>query len=323
MPSFLKHLIFSVIFLLTAITAPAGFAGDFSAQKANFSVSVGKTENPYRIMSFFVMPEEIVNFNISAGQTDQSMFSIRSSQGPLESVKKNQWRWHAPKKPGLYTFEISGVQKDARMQLNIFVMVPRKHQPGDYLNGYRIGTYPRILLNGLAIYQPPAGFIEVTEDNAGTLLSPHFRLKQFLCRQNGGYPKYIVLKESLLLKLELILSEVNARGYPCDTFHIMSGYRTPYYNKAIGNVKYSRHIYGGAADIFIDEHPRDNMMDDLNGDGKIDFKDAAVVYELIDRLYGKPFYQGFAGGLARYKKTENHGPFVHVDVRGRRTRWGD
>jgi hypothetical protein len=28
------------------------------------------------------------------------------------------------------------------------------------------------------------------------------------------------------------------------------------------------------------------------------------------------------GGLARYRETGSHGPFVHVDVRGIFTRWG-
>ncbi|MGD9237221.1 MAG: D-Ala-D-Ala carboxypeptidase family metallohydrolase [Desulfobacterales bacterium] len=121
----------------------------------------------------------------------------------------------------------------------------------------------------------------------------------------------------------MILEKVNAKGYRCDTFHVMSGYRTPYYNEAIGNVPYSRHIYGGAVDIFIDENPQDNMMDDLNRDGTIDYRDAAVIYRIIDALYGKKFYDPFLGGLARYKKTGNHGPFVHVDVRGQRARWGD
>ena len=174
-----------------------------------------------------------------------------------------------------------------------------------------------------ALQEPPPGFVEVTPDNEDTLVSPHFKLKQFLCNQNGGYHKYLVLKEKLLLKLELILEKVNAKGYRCNTFHVMSGYRTPYYNEAIGNVKHSRHIYGGAADIFIDENPQDNMMDDLNRDGNIDYRDAAVIYRIIDELYGKEFYDPFLGGLARYKKTGNHGPFVHVDVRGRRARWGD
>ena len=78
--------------------------------------------------------------------------------------------------------------------------------------------------------------------------------------------------------MELILQRLNAKGYRCDSFHVMSGYRTPYYNKAIGNVKYSRHIYGGAADIFIDE------------------------------LYGKSYYIKFVGGLARYKKPSTMTP---------------
>ena len=90
-----------------------------------------------------------------------------------------------------------------------------------------------------------------------------------------------------------------------------------------GNVKYSRHVYGGAADFFIDENSKDDMMDDLNRDGKIDFKDAAIIYEIIDELYGKKFYARLTGGLARYKKTSYHGPFVHVDVRGFRARWSD
>jgi uncharacterized protein YcbK (DUF882 family) len=102
----------------------------------------------------------------------------------------------------------------------------------------------------------------------------------------------------------------------------MSGYRTPYYNELIGNVKRSRHLLGGAADIFIDESPKDGMMDDLNKDGKIDWRDAHILYEIIDDMYGKKFYEPFVGGLARYEKTACHGPFVHVDVRGNRARWG-
>ena len=309
--------------LLSVFAPLSGFAGEFSAQKADFSVHVQNIEIPYKIMSIFVMPEEIVKLHIPADHTKSPLYSIRSSHGQIKPVKKNQWHWQAPGLPGLYSLKVSRGQKTESMLLNIFVMVPRKHQQGEYLNGYRIGNYPHVLFKGLPNYKPPRGFVEVTAANAETLISPHFKLKQFVCKQNGEYPKYLVVKENLLLKLELILSEVNARGYRCDTFHVMSGYRTPYYNKAIGNVKYSRHIYGGAADIFIDENPKDEIMDDLNRDGKIDYKDAAVIHEIIDELYGKPFYLKFAGGLARYKKTVNHGPFVHIDVRGRRARWGD
>jgi hypothetical protein len=86
-------------------------------------------------------------------------------------------------------------------------------------------------------------------------------------------------------------------------------------------VQYSRHVYGDAADIFVDEDG-DGMMDDLNGDGKIDYRDAAVLYDIIDGLVTETWYAPFVGGLGRYRKTANHGPFVHVDARGFKARWG-
>jgi len=130
-----------------------------------------------------------------------------------------------------------------------------------------------------------------------------------------------VLREALLLKLELLLARVNAAGYRCDTLVVMSGYRTPYYNRVIGNVQYSRHQWGGAADVFVDAAPVDGVMDDLNGDGIIDVDDAGVLYDLVDELFGIEIYEDFVGGLARYAKTAAHPPFVHVDVRGIRVRW--
>jgi uncharacterized protein YcbK (DUF882 family) len=85
--------------------------------------------------------------------------------------------------------------------------------------------------------------------------------------------------------------------------------------------KCSQHIYGGAADIFIDVAPIDNVMDDLNRDGKIDYHDAAILYDLVDGMYGNPWYESFIGGLGKHKRSSQHGPFVHVDVRGIKTRW--
>jgi len=54
----------------------------------------------------------------------------------------------------------------------------------------------------------------------------------------------------------------------------------------------------------------------------LDYRDAAIIYGIIDGMYGKPWYQFFVGGLGRYRKTPVHGPFVHIDVRGFRARWG-
>ena len=71
----------------------------------------------------------------------------------------------------------------------------------------------------------------------------------------------------------------------------------------------------------MDEHPKDGMMDDLNRDGEINVKDAWYLLDLIKVLSYKDEYIGFEGGLAAYKKTAAHGPFVHTDVRGYAARW--
>jgi hypothetical protein len=161
--------------------------------------------------------------------------------------------------------------------------------------------------------------VEVTAANDDTLLTPHFRLKQFVCKQPGGFPKYVVLDERLLLKLESVLAAVNKAGHSCPTLHVMSGYRTPYYNAVIENVKLSQHVWGRASDVFVDTDG-DEMMDDLDHDGRVSKEDAKVLFDIVDALDRAPGAR-FPGGLGLYGGTRAHGPFVHVDVRGPLARW--
>jgi hypothetical protein len=224
-----------------------------------------------------------------------------------------RWTWTAPQTPGLYPIHVASADRRDSATIQAFVLVPASRIRGEYLNGYRIGRYPARALRGLDIYQPPTGFVEVTRDNEDVFVSPHFRLKQFVCKQAGGYPKYIVLNEQLLQKLESLLALTNQSGYAASSFYVMSGYRTPAYNRALGNVPYSRHTWGSAADIFVDENG-DGRMDDLNGDGRSDQGDADVLYRLFEGTQS-------TGGLGKYDATAAHGPFVHVDIRDRKARW--
>ena len=319
---FIVFIWYNFLVTLCGVNSFVAIAQPSAAQTAGFTVNVNGIENLYAVMSVFVLPDEKLKIEVTKKHAVDA-YRLYSPEGKIVTAAGRHWSWRAPARPGHYRLKIADLDHVQTMSLNVFVMVPFDQIQKEYLNGYQIGKYPRIAFKGLAIYQPPRGFVEVTRQNEDMLISPHFRLKQFLCKQTSGYPKYLVIKEKLLLKLEMILEKIRTKGYHCDTLHVMSGYRTPYYNHAIGNVKYSRHIYGGAADIFVDENPKDGMMDDLNRDGKIDYNDAAVIYRIVDELYGKRFYAPFLGGLARYKKTFNHGPFVHIDVRGRRVRWGD
>jgi hypothetical protein len=200
-------------------------------------------------------------------------------------------------------------------------MVPASAMKDGAIQGYRIGAYPKARLRGLDFYTPPRGFIRLDSASAAARISPHFRLGQFACKQSSRLPAYLLIKERLVLKLELVLEKANQDGYACETFHVMSGYRTPFYNKLIGNVKQSAHQFGGAADIFIDNDPMDGEMDDLNHDGRSDGDDSELLFKLVDAMSLNEFYLPYLGGIGKYSKNESHGAFVHVDVRGFRAIW--
>ena len=169
------------------------------------------------------------------------------------------------------------------------------------LNGYRIGEYPATPLKGNPMYLPPPGFIEVTKENQDTKVSPHFTLKQFLCKEDTtkSFPKYVLFKERLPLKLEAVLERVNAMGFAVDTLHVMSAFRTPFYNHAIGDVKYSMHQWGSAADIYIDPLKKDRMAD-LNRDGQVDIQDSKFLYDEIERMLASKELARFQGGMGFY-----------------------
>lgn len=73
--------------------------------------------------------------------------------------------------------------------------------------------------------------------------------------------------------------------------------------------------------VYVDEAPRDGTMDDLDGDGRIDRRDAEFLAALAESLESSPEGARLVGGIGRYAASEAHGPFVHVDVRHRTARW--
>jgi hypothetical protein len=326
----------------------AAMATRYSPEISPFPIQVNDERFIHRINSAFTLPGETMT--LSVGETSGNNEYVVQTALTTVQTGPNTWTWKAPWKVGIYPVNISHSAWDTTMQLNVFVMAPLALAKDGSLNGYRIGQYPTKARSPLSPYTLPRGFIEVTAENENTLVSPHFRLRQFLCKQEGAYPKYITLDPRLLVVLEAILLKINERGHHSPTLSIMSGYRTPYYNRAIGNsTTYSRHLWGDAADIFVDSNPRDGEMDDFNNDGVINIRDTAVLYDIVSEMYepraqrflagsffNEPILQqlvinGYTddtrlqklltGGLARYRATSAHGPFVHVDVRGIFTRW--
>jgi hypothetical protein len=77
-------------------------------------------------------------------------------------------------------------------------------------------------------------------------------------------------------------------------------------------------MYGDAADVYID-NDRNGVMDDLNGDGRIDPGDARVMLDAVERV--ERAHPELIGGAGVYSACCGHGPFIHIDTRGYRARW--
>ena len=227
----------------------------------------------------------------------------------------------ATRTPGVYTVETAELGKP----FAFITMLPFESKVKGRVESYRMGFWPGELRKvRSASYDNPSGFIKVTRENQDTYISEHFRLRDFLTKdQQGVWPKYLVLREELVDKLELVIDDLNARGYRVSHMSVMSGFRTPQYNAkgvgAGGRAKDSRHQYGDAADVFVD-NDRDGWMDDLNRDGRVDARDAAIVVSSVERV--ERAWPDLVGGGGVYRANRVHGPFAHVDVRGYRARWG-
>ncbi len=292
--------------------ATAQPASGFTSQRANFSISFQDVTSDLSVVTTAVMPGATLRITAAA--------SASASDGDLQ-LAGSDWIWTAPMQPG--RAELLFEKNDEQIKLHVFILTPFANGTQTSLNGFKVGAYNRNSYRGLKSYAEPQGFIDLSHGPADLKISPHFTLGQFICKQQPGHdPTYLLVRPGMLLKLETLLEAANDKGWTADTFFVMSGYRTPFYNAAIGNrTTSSRHLYGGAADIYID-HDRDGNMDDLNGDGRIDKNDARALAKLASSLAEKGGQNWPSGGIGIYGSNAAHGPFVHIDARGYVARWG-
>lgn len=121
-------------------------------------------------------------------------------------------------------------------------------------------------------------------------LEENFSLSEFDCRDGSVVPEELMDNVRLLAKnLQVLREHV---GKPV---RIISGYRSPKYNRKIGGAKKSQHMQAKAADIKI------------SGMSPAEVK--ATIVQLIKE--GKMH----SGGIGLYTT------FTHYDVRGWNARW--
>ena len=311
------RLAISVLFFLSFTTL-----GESSFVRA-LSVEFQGQRTSFAQAAVFAMPGETIVFRVDGSRSNDGITFV-ADFGKLERSNDRRWHWTAPDAPGSFgVLEVADARTSGkRIKLNTFVLVPAQEMRNGYVGNFRIDAYPnRQPARGSDNYSAPIGFVKVTEANRDRNVSPRFRIGQFVSKQEGSWPKYVAPGTRLYAKLERLLDAVHDAGFEAATLHIMSGYRTPYYNRTLGNVEFSRHIYGDAADVFVDMN-EDEYMDDLNGDGVINIDDAATMACWLEALSEQPSFARLVGGLGIYDANEYHGPFIHLDSRGHHARWG-
>jgi uncharacterized protein YcbK (DUF882 family) len=217
----------------------------------------------------------------------------------------------APQRPGFYHLVIMrGATRELLPEPTLAVMVPFSQKFGGQLNGYRIGTYLAEQLG--AGHDRPLGFVEVQPEMLDLPLTKHLKLADFVTHDDQGdvWPKYVALNPKLLDKLELVFKDLGSRVRPELAVDVHSGFRSPSHNSRVERAaRDSRHQYGDAADVAID----------ADGDGRITMTDELLVMLAVERV--EEAHPELVGGLGMYTSRRYRTPYVHIDARGKRSRW--
>ena len=121
-------------------------------------------------------------------------------------------------------------------------------------------------------------------------LSKNFKKSEFKCRDGSGVPdKYMDNLIELVENLQIIRDHIKV------PMHIISGYRSPKYNRKIGGARKSQHMKARAADIVVKSLKPTELRE--------------IILNLIKEGKIKK------GGVGLYRS------FVHYDTRGWNARW--
>ena len=91
------------------------------------------------------------------------------------------------------------------------------------------------------------------QKDGATQLTPHFKVREFFCHDNGGkiLSDTILIDDALTDLLEQLYAALEEQGYNVVGIYINSGYRTPEFDKSIGGNGRGQHTLGKAADINV------------------------------------------------------------------------
>lgn len=298
---------------------------------ANFDVSLNKDKKDFEICNI-----EKVKVNFTDGQ--------------LISISNRKIVFKTPEKSGTHkiNFEVTREQsfgqndsssankKTSSEKISLYLIVGYSAHDIDkgVINGYPIGIYPdenaasakAIISDHRENYTPPSYFYNITPENENLFVSEHFRLIDFTMKSERGKNRYISLKNDFINRLEDLQTRVTQSNLPSSKIKIIRSFISPnelriLKKKGVKLSEYTRFQYGDAAAVIIDDN-NDNIMDDLNGDGRIDAEDVKIIEELVRDIERETRIYGGLGIMEKFDDPDSPDtPYLLFDMRGFSSRW--
>ncbi len=271
------------------------------------------------ITSVFVLGGNAVTIEYFPRRLDESL-QLSAKLGTVAQLDEHRWLYQ-PGDAAISDLLLTNNRPNAKaqkMRLRVFRLQPLAPNQ-QRMGNFQIGRYPQASVGRRGLnYAPPPGLIKADPALLSEQVSTHFTLGQFISRQqpSDSAPKYLILTTPLLETLEHLIQTLHSHGWRGQTLTILSGYRTPYHNQAVGGAAHSRHIYGDAVDL-IPDADGDGEMDDLNDDGRGDREDVEWLIAMLMRRA----IPATMGGAGSYETAGTAGAFLHLDTRGLPADW--
>lgn len=283
----------------------------------------------------FVSAGEPITLSADSGGTP-CMISVLKDGTPYRT--EQTLTLSAPQASGAYYISLLLDTPDGPVARELCVCVPwrgqgRKEPKGIHLRAADkdVGHYRDTVHSGNAkvranpqSYAPPVWWFCRTERNAEFEIAPGLTAQDLVVpSEDTGlrHTDIVPVYYPLWLAFCAVRDEAVRRlGISPDAVRIISAFRAPPYNRAIGSSVFGRHIYGDAIDLYIDSG--DGMKAaDLNHDGRLDRRDAYPVVALIEDLMADGVIP--VGGVGVYNTAGgDHEVTMHMDCRGHRATWG-
>jgi hypothetical protein len=275
------------------------------------------------------------------------------SFGRVQHLGENQIEWVAPKTPGHYAIECEiesqgklsyaageggPTSRDLpafRAATTFHFLVPYEFDAEGHgvIEGYPIGVYPNenakdvkaVIADHRDRYRPPHWFVSVTSATRELFVSEHFRLREFVLNAPKDATCYFPYNANLCRALEAVLDDLKSPELPTPHVRILRGFISPYDAERLRRsgaklITWNRYQYGDGV-LVVANDTGGEKMGDLNGDGKVDVRDAETLARIVAGVQKRLRLPGWSGVYPeRPDTTLPETPMVGFDVRGW---WGE